>query len=153
MTRLTDRQIWNQHIAYGVTKMKPDVIAKLEHAFAIDATREQACDYADIDPSTLWRWEQKYPELCKKFERMRQRLPLKAKENIALRIHGQPTLGDTELSKWFLEKKEKGYVPKLELVSPDLGEPLDDISKEQAELDAEYDRKQKELIKKRWAAS
>jgi len=36
------------------TKMTPEVIAKLEYAFAISCTDQQACIYAEISVDTLY---------------------------------------------------------------------------------------------------
>jgi len=102
MARPTKKEIWKKNIAYGVTKMSVAVVAKFGEAFAIGANDKQACEYADVDPSTLWRWEQKNPELRKYFERMKQKLPLKAKANIAQAIHAN----NLTFSQWLVERQE-----------------------------------------------
>jgi len=106
MARPTKKEIWKRNIAYGVTKMTSEVVQKFEQAFAIDATIAEACDYADVSPSTYHSWVNKYPELLDKFNRMRQKLPLKSKENIARSVHGEPVLGDISLSKWLIERQQ-----------------------------------------------
>ena len=90
-------------------------VKKLSEAFAIDATIEQACDYADISIPTYHNWVKKNPKLLDTFDRMRQKLPLKAKENIALKIRGEEVKGDIPLSKWLLERSENKYVEKLKI--------------------------------------
>ena len=102
--RPTKKELWKKNIGYGVTKLTPEAVAKLGEAFAIGATRGEACDYADVDPSTLWRWEQKNPELCKYFDRMREKLPLKAKHNIAQAIYAN----NLNFSQWLIERKQPG---------------------------------------------
>jgi len=100
------REEINKLIGYGVSKMNPDNIKKLGEAFAIGATIVQACDYADISPQTYDNWINKNPELLEYFKRMKEKLPLKAKSNIAASIHGHGTSGDINLSKWLVERKE-----------------------------------------------
>lgn len=106
MARPTKKEIWKRNIAYGVSKMTPEAITKFEQAFAIGATIAEACDYADVSPMSYYRWVTKNPELREKFDRMRQKLPLKSKENIARRIHGDAVLGDIGLSKWLIERQQ-----------------------------------------------
>lgn len=108
MGRPTKKEVWKRNIAYGVTKMTPEVVLKFEQAFAIGATINEACDYADVSPATYYLWVKKYPELLEKFSRMREKLPLKSKENIARRIHGESTTGDIGLSKWLIERQQPG---------------------------------------------
>ena len=144
MARPTKKEIWKQRIAYGVTKMTEETIGKLAQAFAIGATGKQACDYADIDPSTLWQWEKDNPELSKYFDRMREKLPLKSKQNIALAIHGTPGQGDLNLSKWLIERQEpEDYAETLKIKG------LLDISKEEQEILDEFHDKLKKNIKER----
>lgn len=88
------------------TKFTPEIIGKLKDAFAIDANITQACKYAEIHTDTFYEWLKVNPKFSAEITAMREALPLKAKENIALRIHGKPTTGDIGLSKWLIERKE-----------------------------------------------
>jgi hypothetical protein len=118
MARPTKKEVWKRNIAYGVSKMTPEVIQKLEAAFAIGATVSEACDYADVSPATYYSWCQKNPELLERFDRMRTKLPLKAKENIARRIKGESILGDIGLSKWLVERQQpENYAETIKLQS------------------------------------
>ncbi len=147
MARLTKKQLWKKHIAEGVTKLTDEVVKKLCEAFAIDATISQACDYADISEKTYYNWIEKNPELLQKFDRMRQRLPLKAKQNIA----GTISAGDIGISKWLLERKEaSNYGEKVKV------EHSGSIANEDVEgrADAErvreeYEQKLKDTLKSR----
>jgi len=106
MARPTKKEQWIKKISYAVTKLNETNVKKLGEAFAIGATIHEACDYADISPQTYYNWTEKNPKLLDYFNRMREKLPLKAKHNIAQRIHGQPTTGDIGLSKWLIERKQ-----------------------------------------------
>lgn len=137
MARPTKKEIWKRNIGYGVTKLNETNVKKLGEAFAIGATIHEACDYADVAPKTYYNWIKKNPELLPYFDRMREKLPLKAKHNIAQRIHGQPTSGDIPLSKWLVERKQPD----------DYGETLK--MKHDGEINTEHSiaQEDKELIK------
>lgn len=104
---------WLEYIQYKQSKLTLEIIQKLDQAFSIGATVDEACDYADIAPSTYFSWTQKYPELSEHFKRIRNRLPLKAKQNIAQTIHN----GDLAFSRWLIERfqpEEYGETIKVE---------------------------------------
>lgn len=82
MAGITKREQINRKIAAGVTKMTPVVIDKLKQAFALDATVEEACFYAEIHKDTYYRWIKKHPELYDEFERLRQRPVLTARQTV-----------------------------------------------------------------------
>lgn len=83
------------------TKMTPLVIAKLEDAFSMDTTDEEACLHAGIDPSTLYRYQQRN----KKF-RERKAL-LKKKPILAARVTIMRNMDNPNIAKWYLETKCK----------------------------------------------
>lgn len=82
-------------------KDKDTVIAKLEEAARIDAPIDEMCFYADISRDSYYRYIKKNPKFRNRIEQLRQRLPLKSRQNIALAIENQ----DISLSKWMLERK------------------------------------------------
>lgn len=61
-------------------KKNEDTIRKLEQAFALDATVKEACYYADISTETYYRWIKEDPKLYDKFERLRMKPILKARQ-------------------------------------------------------------------------
>ena len=116
MGRPTKKEIWKRNIGYGVTKLTESVVQKLGEAFAIGATVPEACDYADVSPRTFYNWQEKNPKLLQYFSRMREKLPLKAKYNIAKRIHGEMVPGDILLSKWLVERQQpEAYAETLKI--------------------------------------
>ena len=146
MGRITHKELWKQHIAYAVTKLTQDVVQKLDQAFSIGSTIKEACDYADISPNTYYRWVEKYPELSDHFKRMRQRLPLKAKQNIAQSIQN----GDTGFSRWLIERfqpEQYGDRLKLEHSGNVTNEPL---HQEDEDLRLKLKEGIRANIKKRW---
>ena len=46
------------------TKMTEETLAKLREAFLWGCSDDEACLYADIDPSTLYRYQQDHKEFC-----------------------------------------------------------------------------------------
>lgn len=67
-------------------KLTPETVTKLEYAFSIDASVEEACFYADISRETYYRWTKEDKELYDKFERLRNKPILKARETVANKI-------------------------------------------------------------------
>lgn len=61
-------------------KKNEETIRKLEQAFALDATVKEACYYADISTETYYRWIKEDPKLYDKFERLRMKPILKARQ-------------------------------------------------------------------------
>lgn len=83
-------------------KMKPEVLAKLQQAFAIDATIEEACFYADIDPSTYYRWKKSSPKQCEQLEALRNTPILAARQTLASAVKADP-----QIALKYLERKRK----------------------------------------------
>lgn len=83
------------------TVMTSDVIAKLEQAFAIDATVEEACSYAEISRDAFYDYLKKEPTFSDRIEDLRNRPILKARQTIVKNLE-QP-----EGAKWYLERKRK----------------------------------------------
>jgi len=102
MARPTKKEQWRRNIGYGVTKFSESAVNKFGEAFAIGATVGEACDYADVAPQTYYNWTKKNPELLEYFQRMREKLPLKAKHNIAQAIHAN----NLSFSQWLVERQQ-----------------------------------------------
>ena len=85
-----------KHSRNGVSEIKkksgrPPVItketlAKLERAFSMGLPDEQACLYAEIDPSTLYRYQEKNPKFCDRKKLLKQNITMHARLNIARMI-------------------------------------------------------------------
>lgn len=60
--------------------MTQDVITKLEHAFAIDATVEEACSYAEIARETFYNYLEKNPKFSDRIADLRNRPILAARQ-------------------------------------------------------------------------
>lgn len=86
------------------TVMTPEVIEKLENAFALGHTDDEACLIVDIDPASLYRYCEDNPNFATKKERLKQTPTIKARRNIIERLNSK----DVETSKWYLARKNKG---------------------------------------------
>lgn len=78
-----------------------DVVRKLEEAFALDCTVEEACFYADISRQTYYVKIKEFPYLSDRFDELRQRPFLKARQTII------KNLDIPEHAKWYMERKKK----------------------------------------------
>jgi hypothetical protein len=83
------------------TVMTPEVIAKLEKAFAIGATDIEACAFAGICETTLYYYQQKNPEFKDRKKRLKEQPILKAKNTVVA------NLDDVKNAQWYLERKKK----------------------------------------------
>jgi hypothetical protein len=94
------------------TKMTSEVVTKLEHAFAIDASVEEACSYAEISRNTFYEYLKRNPSFQDRIDDLRQRPVLKARQTIA------KSLDDPNHAKWYLERKRrKEYGANIDLTT------------------------------------
>lgn len=84
------------------TKFDDITVKKLEEAFALGCTVEEACFNADISKQTYYNWTEENPELLDRFEQLKQSPILKARKTIVKAIEKDP-----KLAMKFLEKKLK----------------------------------------------
>ena len=100
------------------TVMTPVVIGKLETVFSLDGTVKEACFYAGINPDTYFEFMKKNPEYTERFEALRQRPVLKARETI------MKALKTPQYATWYVERKaKKEFSQRTELTGAE-GTPL-----------------------------
>ena len=75
-------------MAKGQIKQKqtPEALQKLDEAFAIDSSVEEACFYANISPSLYYVWVKDNPELLERFDRLRNKPVLLARQTVVKKI-------------------------------------------------------------------
>jgi hypothetical protein len=83
------------------SKMTPDTVKKLEEVFALDGTVAEACFYAEISRETYYTWIEKNKELSDRFEALRQRPFLKARQTIV------KSLDNPQYAFTYMAKKKK----------------------------------------------
>jgi hypothetical protein len=84
------------------TVMTPEVIAKLEEAFAWGCTDIEACLWADIAPATLYQYQEKNPEFTERKEELKETPIMLARQSVLRGMKNNP-----ELALKFLERKAK----------------------------------------------
>lgn len=90
--------------------MTPEVLQKLEEAFAWDCTDAEACFYANISPATLYNYQNEHPEFLDRKKELKQSPVLKARETVIRAMRNDP-----ELALKYLERKKKDeFAPKTE---------------------------------------
>lgn len=100
---MTKRKLKKDLLPVGrPTIMTPDIVSKLENAFAIGCTDIEACLYADISRTTLYEYIQRNPEFADRKEELKQKPILLARDTLVKGIKDNP-----ELALKFLERKLK----------------------------------------------
>ena len=100
------------------TVVTPEVVAKLEQAFAIDATVAEACSYADISRDSFYDYLKREPAFSDRIEELRQRPVLKARQTI---VKALDTPGSAQ---WYLGRKAKNeFAERIEKTGAG-GEPI-----------------------------
>lgn len=84
------------------TVMTPEIIAKLEHAFALGCSDLEACFYADIGKSTLYNYQHDYPDFVERKEALKQSPTFIARSTVVREIAEKG-----ELALKYLERKHK----------------------------------------------
>ncbi len=91
------------------TIVTPEVLSKLEYAFALGATDNAACFYADISPSTLYNYQNANPAFLERKQVLKDSMIMKALETVNNGISKDAT------ATWFLEKKHHDFKAKQEV--------------------------------------
>lgn len=81
--------------------MTDEVITRLEQAFSLDCTVEEACFYAGIHSDTYFDWQKKNPEISERLHALKNRPILKARQTIIA------SLGSPQHAQWYLSRKRK----------------------------------------------
>lgn len=85
------------------TMMKGDVLKKLEEAFAIGASDQEACFYANISHQTLYNYQEKHPEFVDRKNALKERPVLLARQKVIKAIENN----DMQTTRWFLERRKR----------------------------------------------
>ena len=77
-------------------------LQKLEEAFALDCTDEEACLYADIAPSSLYSYQEAHQEFLERKRLLHQKPVLAARQCLIRGIKN-----DSRLALMYLERKKR----------------------------------------------
>lgn len=83
--------------------MTAEVVSKLEYGFMKGLNITECCHYANISRPTFYEYLEKNPEFSNRIEELRSNPATRAKLNVVEAIEN----GDTDLSKWWLERRNK----------------------------------------------
>lgn len=111
------------------TKFTNDVVQKLEEAFKVWATIEEACSYADISRSSYYEWLDKNHEFSDKISLSKKYLVLKSRMVIAKSLEEW----DVRTAMWYLERKRKTEFV-IPYIKKENEESEDRLTKEEEEL-------------------
>ena len=84
------------------SEMSEEKIKKLEEAFALDCSIGEACFYADISKVTYHNWVNKNPELLNRFDALREKPVLMARQTVVRALKDNP-----DMALKYLERKRK----------------------------------------------
>jgi len=92
------------------SEMTEEKVKKLEEAFALDASVGEACFYADISKTTYYNWLEKAPELVNRFEALRERPVLLARQSVIDSMKENPDIA----LKYLERKRRKEFATRVE---------------------------------------
>ena len=106
------------------TVMTPEVIAKLEEAFAWGCTDIEACLWANIAEKTLYLYQEKNPEFIQRKESLKETPALNSRATVARAVKRDPKLAIDYLAR----KKKDEFSLRSEFTGAEGREliPLDD---------------------------
>ena len=80
-----------------------NTLRKLEDAFSLGATDNEACFQAGIGKSTLYKYQNEHPEYVERKNQLKEKMIFKARAVIENALNE----GDKDTAKWYLERKKK----------------------------------------------
>lgn len=96
----------------------PETLRKLEEAFAMGCTDTEACLYADIAPSTLYKYQVENPDFVERKQQLKENPILLARQTVI------NDLENPETAKWFLERKRKDEFASRQEITGEKGKNL-----------------------------
>lgn len=84
------------------TVMTPANIQKLEEAFLLGCSDLEACLYANISKTALYRYQEEHPEFTERKELLKETPVFKARKSVVDSVSSDP-----DLALKFLERKKK----------------------------------------------
>ena len=108
------------------TVMTDGVLAKLKLAFAMGLSDVEACAIADIEPTSLYRYQKRHKGFASEKAAWKENVKAKAKMVVAQDIINKKNV---KTAQWYLEHKDPDFNPiqQLEVTVPTF---VDDVPKE-----------------------
>ena len=108
------------------TVVNDEVLLKLEEAFALGCTDLEACFYADIGTSTLYKYQEKNPEFAERKAALKEKPVLQARQSVISNMKE-----DGNLALKYLERKKKDEFSLKSEVDLNANHTVTDISEEE----------------------
>lgn len=122
------------------TVMTPEVVSKLEEAYAMGCPDTEACVFADISRQTLFDYQEKHPEFIDRKAELQEKPFLLARATI------MKSIVTPSGAQWYLERKKKGeFAQRVESTGAD-GKDLEVSDKETRALAREALRAYREQL-------
>src|ERR1700680_2868083 len=98
---------------------KPEhaVVQKLEQAFAIGASDNEACAYAEISRAAFYEYQKKHPEFLDRKDRLKEQPILRARQTVVKALEVDPNLA----FKFLERKRKKEFGQNLDITSDGKG--------------------------------
>lgn len=77
----------------------PDVIKKLEEAFAWGCSDVEACLWADVNPRSLYKWQEKNPDFVQRKAELKETPIMKARKTVVGALETDPKIAMDYLSR------------------------------------------------------
>ena len=102
------------------TVMTEEIVGKIEFGFMKGLNVTECCHYADISRNAFYEYCEKNPDFKDRIEELKSNPSTKAKLNVVEAIEN----GDTDLSKWWLERRNKDEFSLKQELSADVNEKV-----------------------------
>lgn len=89
-------------------KINNDVLRKLEEAFSLGCTDEEACIYANIGMSTLYDYQKRNPTFTDRKRLLKHKPVLKARKAVDNALTSDDEKERSVMARWYLEHKKSG---------------------------------------------
>lgn len=87
-------------------KITDEVLKKLEYAFSLGCSDNEACIYADITPATLYNYQKRYPDFVDRKNMLKDKPILKARTAIDKALTSDDEKERNITARWLLEHKK-----------------------------------------------
>lgn len=100
--------------------MTEETVSKIEYGFMKGLNVTECCHYADISRQAFYDYLEKNPDFSDRIEELKSSPSTRAKLNVVEAIEA----GDTEISKWWLERRNKEEFSIKQEIQSDVKENL-----------------------------
>jgi hypothetical protein len=129
------------------TVMTDEIIHKLEEAYALGCTDGEACFYADIAKSTLYKYQVEHPEFIERKESLKERPVLLARQAVLQAIQSGDSPGQKIAFDYLTKRKREEFADRVENTGKDGGPNQIEIK-----LSEEVEQKLREIYEQKTGA-